>query len=77
MEKTIGLILSLAGVIGTLVVILKLLPAYILALNGNYANATNIVIDVSAEEIISKVYWAIFVAIASPIVGFLIHILRK
>jgi len=77
MEKTIGLAISLVGAVGTLLFIFKLLPAFMLAFQGNYVNATNVVINVGVEEIISGVYWGIILAIVSPIIGFFIYLLRK
>jgi len=77
MEKTIGLAISLVGVIGTLMFIIKLLPGFMLAFQGDYVNATNVVVNVGVEEIISGVYWGIILAIVSPIVGFFIYIFRK
>ena len=77
MEKTIGLAISLAGVIGTLMFIIKLLPGFMLAFHGDYMNATNVVINVGVEEIISGVYWGIIVAIVSSIVGSFMYIFRK
>lgn len=77
MEKTVGLAISLAGVIGTLMFVIKLLPGLMLAFHGDYVNATNVVINVGVEEIISGVYWGIIVAIVSPIIGFFIYLLRK
>jgi len=77
MEKTIGLAVSLVGVIGTLIFVVKFLPAFMFTFQGNYANATDIIINVGVEEIISEVYWAIIVAIVSPIIGFFIYLLRK
>jgi len=77
MEKTVGLAISLAGVIGTLMFVIKLLPGLMLAFHGDYVNATNVVINVGVEEIISGVYWGIIVAIVSSIVGLLMSIFRK
>jgi len=76
-EKTVGLALSLIVIIGTLLLIFKLLPAFILVLHGDYVNATDVVINVSVEEVISQVYWAVVVAIVSPIVGFFVYLFRK
>lgn len=77
MEKTIELAVSLVGVIGTLIFIFKLFPAFMLTFQGNYANATDIIINVGVEEIISEVYWAIIMAIVSSIIGFFIYMFRK
>ena len=77
MEKTIGLAISLVGVIGTLMFITKLLPGFMLAFQGDYVNATNVVINVGVEEIISGVYWGMILAIVSSIVGFFMYIFRK
>lgn len=77
MEKTIGLLISLAGTIGAVMFLLRLLPAFMLASHGDYVNATDIVINVGVEEIINKVYWVIIVAIVSPIIGLFIYLLRK
>jgi hypothetical protein len=77
MEKTIGLAISLVGAVGTLMFIFKLLPGFMLAFQGDCVNATNVVVNVGVEEIISGVYWGIILAIVSPIVGFFIYIFRK
>jgi len=77
MDKTIGSLISLAGTIGAVIVLLKLLPAFMLASHGDYVNATDIIINVGVEEIINKVYWAIIVAIASPIIGLFVYLLKK
>lgn len=77
MDKTIGLLISLAGTIGAVMVLLRLLPAFMLASHGDYVNATDIIINVGVEEIMNKVYWAIIVAIASPVIGFFVYLLKK
>lgn len=77
MEKTIGLLVSLAGAIGGVVFLFKLLPAFLLGFHGDYANATEIVINVGVEEIINKVYWTMIVAIASPIIGFIMYLFKR
>jgi hypothetical protein len=77
MEKIIGTVLSLVGAVGTLIFILKLLPAFMFGLHGDYVNATDVIIDASVEEIISEVYWVLVVAIVSPIVGIFVYLFRR
>mgnify|MGYP001481285007 CR=1 FL=1 len=60
--KIIASIIALAGAVGSIMLILKFLPAFILALHGDYTNATDIIVEVSVDEIISTIYFGIIVA---------------
>jgi len=51
--------------------ILKFLPALILALHCDYTNATNTIVKVSVDEIISTIYLGIVIAFLGSFLAFL------
>jgi len=75
--KSIALIVSAFGTIGTLFFLIKILPAFILALQGDYANATDVAANVGVGEIISELRWAIMIAVVGPIAGLLVGFLKR
>jgi len=77
MRGKIGVIICVTSGLGVLFFILQILSGYILVLQGDYVNGTNIVIDVAVREIVNKVYWAVIMAIASPFIAALIALWKK
>lgn len=47
------------------------------ALQGDYENATNNVVNVGTQYIIDATYWAVIMAILSPFIALFIGLLKK
>lgn len=69
MKLDLTTILAIAGTIGTIIFVINLAPAFMHAYLGNVANATDIAVRVSVEEIISSVYWAIILTFIGSIIA--------
>lgn len=69
--KAIASIMTLAGVVGSIILVFKFLPALIFALHGDYTNATDIIVEVSVDEMVSTIYLGIVVAFLGSILAIL------
>ena len=69
--KTIASLITIAGAVGSIMLVLKLLAAFILTLHGDYTNATDIVVEVSVDEIMSTIYWGIAAAFLGSLLAIL------
>ncbi len=67
-------VVSLVGDVGF---VASVLNGFSSALNGDYVNATNNVVNVGVEEIVDSVKWAVVIGILSPFLAFAVALLKK
>ena len=61
MEIDLRVILAIIGTISAIVFLLSLAPALIQYFHGNYTGATDTVINITVDEILSHVKWVIVI----------------
>lgn len=71
MEIDLREILAIIGTIGAIIFLLNIAPALIQYSQGNYTGATDIVVNVTVDEILSYVKWAIAIAFIGSVLAIL------
>lgn len=62
-------IFAIIGTISAIIFILSLVPALMQYSQGNYTGATDIVIDVTVDETISTIYWAVIITFVGSVLA--------